>query len=936
MSSSSSGSRHSGLLAPSLFLLLSLFTSRVPPSSSFSSSSPSPFASFLSPFPPSLVTDASIFSGVFLHSISSLSSAFLPAGPWQLRGVSALPVSGQAAVETGVEGRRYQRQIQVSSFLADKDFRRLFHLTQAFEASTVPHELAAFVALRFFPPSFAPAFSASSKLPKPIVNSLCQRVQSLLASSPLSSSPPPSSSSSPPLAVSSRSSLATEKDSETSLSHLLQARRLMACDFKIPRGLSADLAATLVSPSRRKTGEDDAARVKRLVAALISLAEIAETQDTDEQSQEERTGNEQEREDKATVEMSRQTETPRSSFLKSKLKDVRYLDLADTVISYLRKLQNETRTEEGPLLSGPWKAEAEAQHASAAAVLALSQVVFLLSRNSQPQEAAALQRFSDGLKLLERELRAVVLLREETDSRDRGDGEDAKVEARNALRLGLLLHAYFNFAALAETRFSPVAFSQSLARLGEAGLEAAIGFLQTIPLEESEPVAAFLPLLNTVQAAAEAGAFGVVQEKLQRVEICDVWGRALPADAQLHVVLSLQSTVDGEKDEEEEAKVTFSRDATSTLSANRCTFSSRDRRLERATRVVYFLRRQEKHRRESRFLFLRERASRDTGTARSGTTDPIPLVVNLEAAAVPVSDGEAGQAEREEQILFRWGTRQPQAEASALLAKTHELRFTLQLATDWRTTSRRDGGKTSRLGQVSLLITLLSAEGEDAGEAPFRLPLHLRSRQIRLPLVNAKKHTYQLQLSLDKQRLFPRLTGAYRFELLVADRSMQSPLRLHLLDKELVFSRPLKLLHIPTGDGETLAILPVEKNVLPAPLLSWENSPPPQQASLLAAILGTAFCCLLPSGALWMLWRSKAIDVPHKIGEPSALQVLFIGAIVVQGLIVVLYFFCLAFLQLLPILGVSLAVTSLIGYRALCQSRAQQLNESGFPEKKTC
>ncbi|KYF45613.1 hypothetical protein TGARI_267590 [Toxoplasma gondii ARI] len=929
MSSSSSGSRLSGLLALSLFLLLSLSTSRIPPSpSSSSSSSVSAFASSLSPFPSSLVADASIFSGLFLNSVFSLSSAFLPSGSWELQGVSALPVSGPAAMETGVEGQRYQRQIQVSSFLADKDFRRLFHLTNAFEASTVPHELAAFVALRFFPPSFAPAFSASSKLPKPLVNALCQRVQSLLASSPLASSP---------LSSSSRSSIAREKDSELTLSHLLQARRLMACDFKIPRGLSAGLAAALVSPSRRKTGEDDASQVRRLVAALISLAEITETQDSDEQGEEERKGNDPETEDKPTVEMSRQTEPPRSSFLKSKLKDVHYLDLADAVISYLQKLQNETRTQEGLPLSGPWKAEAETQHASAAALLALSQSVLLLSRDSQTQKVAALQRFTDGLKLLERELRAVVLLGEETDSRDRGDGEDSKVEERNALRLSLLLHAYFNFATLAETRFSPVVFPPSLARLGEAGLEAAIGFLQTIPLEESEPVAALLPLLNAVQAAAQAGAFGVVQERLQRVEICDVWGRPLPADAQLHVVLSFQSTIDGEKDEEEEAKVTFSRDSTSTPSANRCLFSSRDRRLERATRVVYFLRRQEKNRRESRFLLLRERASRDLGTAaRSGTpTDPLPFGVDLEVAAVPVYDGEIEQAEREEQILFRSGTRQPQAEASALLAKTHELRFTLQLATDWRTAGRRDGGKTSGPDQVSLLITFLSPEGEDAVKAPFRLPLHLRSRQIRLPLVNAKKHTYQLQLSLDNQRLFPRLTGDYRFELLVADRSMQSPLRLHLLDKELVFSRPVKLLHIPTGDGEMLAILPVEKNMLPAPLLSWENSPPPQQASLLAAILGAALCCLLPSGALWMLWRSKAIDVPHKIGEPSALQVLFIGAIVVQGLIVVLYFFCIAFLQLLPVLGVSLAVTSLIGYRALCQSRAQQLNESGFPEKKT-
>ncbi|KFG29707.1 hypothetical protein TGP89_267590A, partial [Toxoplasma gondii p89] len=508
MSSSSSGSRLSGLLALSLFLLLSLSTSRIPPSpSSSSSSSVSAFASSLSPFPSSLVADASIFSGLFLNSVFSLSSAFLPSGSWELQGVSALPVSGPVAMETGVEGQRYQRQIQVSSFLADKDFRRLFHLTHAFEASTVPHELAAFVALRFFPPSFAPAFSTSSKLPKPLVNALCQRVQSLLASSPLSSS--------------SRSSIAREKDSELTLSHLLQARRLMACDFKIPRGLSAGFAAALVSPSRRKTGEDDASQVRRLVAALISLAEIPETQDTDEQGEEERKGNDPETEDKPTVEMSRQTEPPRSSFLKSKLKDVHYLDLADAVISYLQKLQNETRTQEGLPLSGPWKAEAETQHASAAALLALSQSVFLLSRDSQTQKVAALQRFTDGLKLLERELRAVVLLGEETDSRDSGDGEDAKVEERNALRLSLLLHAYFNFATLAETRFSPVVFPPSLARLGEAGLEAAIGFLQTIPLEESEPVAALLPLLNAVQVSFLACTLYLHRSRsLTRLDIC--------------------------------------------------------------------------------------------------------------------------------------------------------------------------------------------------------------------------------------------------------------------------------------------------------------------------------------------------------------------------------------------------------------------------------
>nr|CEL68085.1 TPA: hypothetical protein BN1204_038590 [Neospora caninum Liverpool] len=916
MSSSRGFSRRLRLVGLSLLLLVS-FAARLPqsPSPSFSS-----------------------FSSFFTHVVSlpsaSLPFAFLPlsapclsSGFWGLRGTEASKPPFPLAIEAGETGKRYQRQIQVASFLTDEDFRRLFQLTQAFEASTLPSELSAFVALRFFSPSFVPpAFASSPTMPRPLVNVLCQRVQSLLVSV-VSAASPLSPLASPPLASrASPSPLPGEAAPLLTVAHLLQARRLMKCDFKIPRGVSARLADALVAPAPSgKSKEEREAQMRSWVAALLSIAEVEEADETEEHPE-------------------ASQEIPVSSFLKTKMKNVQYLDLAQALLSSLERLRKETAQNKRPSVSDAWGKESREEalrHLRASAVLAVSRSFLPLLRSpATTRNSTFLQSVKRGLALLESELSAVVHLEgEETErSAKEIDSEDRTAEERDALRLGLLMQAYFNFAAIVETpevaSTAVAGFFQTLAGLGEAGLEAVLRFLKTVPLEEAEHATALLPLLNSVETAAHAGSFGVVQEKLRALQICDVWGRAMPPDALVHVALSLRATLDGEEDGDEEATATFARESSSPLSPNRCMFVTRDRRLDRATRVVYFLRRDNQNRKESRFLFLRERARRGEGVADEEPSDSLWPIVDIEATVVPVARDET-ETETEAETLFRTGTKQVHAK-DTLLAKTHELRFTVQLATDWQTTGPRGSSTAARLEQVSLLLTLISAD-ESAAESSSQVYSRLLSRQVVLPLVNAKKQKYQLQLSLDRQRLFPQVTGVYRFELLVADQTMKTPLRLNLFDQKLVFSRPLKLLQIPTGDGdrETKTILPFEQGIFPAPLLSWDHSPPPKQASFQAALVGAILCCLLPSLALWALWSLSAVDVPRKIGEPSTVQALFIGAIVVQGMIVALYFFCLAFLQLLPILAVWIAITSLIGYRALCQGRAQQLNECISLKKQT-
>ncbi|CBZ50784.1 conserved hypothetical protein [Neospora caninum Liverpool] len=876
MSSSRGFSRRLRLVGLSLLLLVS-FAARLPqsPSPSFSS-----------------------FSSFFTHVVSlpsaSLPFAFLPlsapclsSGFWGLRGTEASKPPFPLAIEAGETGKRYQRQIQVASFLTDEDFRRLFQLTQAFEASTLPSELSAFVALRFFSPSFVPpAFASSPTMPRPLVNVLCQRVQSLLVSV-VSAASPLSPLASPPLASrASPSPLPGEAAPLLTVAHLLQARRLMKCDFKIPRGVSARLADALVAPAPSgKSKEEREAQMRSWVAALLSIAEVEEADETEEHPE-------------------ASQEIPVSSFLKTKMKNVQYLDLAQALLSSLERLRKETAQNKRPSVSDAWGKESREEalrHLRASAVLAVSRSFLPLLRSpATTRNSTFLQSVKRGLALLESELSAVVHLEgEETErSAKEIDSEDRTAEERDALRLGLLMQAYFNsdslsledsfvggpslgrgsvlgsFAAIVETpevaSTAVAGFFQTLAGLGEAGLEAVLRFLKTVPLEEAEHATALLPLLNSVETAAHAGSFGVVQEKLRALQICDVWGRAMPPDALVHVALSLRATLDGEEDGDEEAT----------------------------------------------------------------PSDSLWPIVDIEATVVPVARDET-ETETEAETLFRTGTKQVHAK-DTLLAKTHELRFTVQLATDWQTTGPRGSSTAARLEQVSLLLTLISAD-ESAAESSSQVYSRLLSRQVVLPLVNAKKQKYQLQLSLDRQRLFPQVTGVYRFELLVADQTMKTPLRLNLFDQKLVFSRPLKLLQIPTGDGdrETKTILPFEQGIFPAPLLSWDHSPPPKQASFQAALVGAILCCLLPSLALWALWSLSAVDVPRKIGEPSTVQALFIGAIVVQGMIVALYFFCLAFLQLLPILAVWIAITSLIGYRALCQGRAQQLNECISLKKQT-
>ncbi|PFH36869.1 hypothetical protein BESB_050610 [Besnoitia besnoiti] len=849
------------------------------------------------------------------------------------------------ALEAGRAGRRYSRQLQVSAFLSDEDFQRLRRITQDLEAPSEPSEVAAFVAVRAFPSSSSsPPLSSSSsssssspssfsEVPRPLANALCRRVQDLLVAASASFSRPQAENDLP---------------SVLALSQLLDARGVIACDFKVPRGVSVYLADAVCQDSQKRRHASASETLHRQAAALLALAALNDQRaEAIAQARASKSAD-------AGIE-TRADETT-SSFLIEKMDRVDYLSAAQALYGSLEAATRAEISEHSSAKSkGANSREAERRARNelrAASLLALSASLNFFFRGSPPlnsphtakaQEARATgaaeiesdsvsSLLKKGLATLEGELSDVVFHGRAADAEEE---KQKKVTEKDAARLGLLLQAYFSAKPAYAASSPDVEVSPRLAAAGEFSLEAAVRLVKAMRAAKAETLSALPLLLDAIQSAAQAGAFAAAREKLQRVVACDVWGRAL-ADAQVHAQLTLSGT-NGEKDAEVEVR--FSRDPAST---NGCVFLARDRRFKVAARVAYFLsRRGVAKQRDDRFLFLWERPAaprgRQSGDAAEILAGGSARVVGAEVSVVSLSRAEEDEEEaKKSELIFRLGAKAPHTNAKPLRATGNELFFTLQLAATWRHDGEAAGAR--RLEQVSLLLTLLSADESSEGKhAKTPLPAFLfRSRQFPFALRDAEDQKYELRLPMDRKRLAP-VNGLYRFELLIADKEMKAPLRMTLFEKPLGFARQLKLLTVPVGGGAhagTRVISPADQSLFPSPLLSWTHAPPPKQASAGVAAVSAILCCVLPSLALWMLWTSSAIGVQDKLREPSTVQFLFIGALLVQGIILALYFFCLSLFQTLPILGCWLGVTAFVGYRALCQAREQHIETCLSPLRR--